>query len=202
VYRGGVVTFRIPAHWREEYSDIEGGTFYRDHPHSGTLRLSIITVTSPKQAESPSAFDVLRGIANSLKNVGVEGTTKGRQDGNAAFKYEEVGLEQGVRLTIFYWIVANALPPRHARVATFSYTIIEEQRTQPQVQHDLEMLDADQSHVQPHEKWEDPGPSEHLQGARAAIRTEFGLSTFRTRFSGGTTSAPPASVAVGGTWRL
>jgi hypothetical protein len=30
VYRGGVVTFRIPAHWQEEYSDIEGGTFYED----------------------------------------------------------------------------------------------------------------------------------------------------------------------------
>ena len=29
VYRGGVVTFRIPAHLREEYSDIEGGMFYR-----------------------------------------------------------------------------------------------------------------------------------------------------------------------------
>jgi hypothetical protein len=143
VSRGGVVTFRIPAHWREEYSDIEGGTFYRDHPQSGTLRLSIVTATSQKQAQSRSAFDVLQGIEDNLRNEGVDGTIKGRKDGNAVFKYEEAGSEQGMRLTIFYWIVANALPPRHVRVATFSYTIIAEQRNQSQIQHDLEMLDAE-----------------------------------------------------------
>jgi hypothetical protein len=143
VYRDGVVTFRIPARWREEYSDIEGGTFYRDHPHSGTLRLSIVTAVSPKEAQSRSAFDVLQGIANNLRNDGVEGTTKDRKDGNAVLKYEEAGSEQGMRLTIFYWIVANALPPRHVRVATFSYTINAGQRNQSQIQHDLEMLDAE-----------------------------------------------------------
>lgn len=143
VYRGGVVTFRIPADWREEYSDIEGGAFYRDHPHSGTLRLSIITATSPSEVQSRSAFDVLQGIANDLRKKGVEGTTKGRQDGNGVFKFEEAASEQGMRLTIFYWVVANALPPRHARIATFSYTIIAEQRNQSQIQHDLEMLDAE-----------------------------------------------------------
>jgi hypothetical protein len=143
VYRGGVVTFRIPADWREEYSDIEGGMFYLDHPDSGTLRLSIVTATSPKEVQSHSAFDVLQVITNKLRSTGVEGTTKGRKDGNAVFKYEEAGSEQGMSLTIFYWIVANALPPRHARLATFSYTIMAEQRNQSQVQHDLEMLDAE-----------------------------------------------------------
>ena len=142
VYRGGVVTFRIPDHWREEYSDIEGGTFYRDHPHSGTLRLSIVTATSPKQAQSRSAFEVLQGIANNFRNEGIEGTTKGRKDGNAVFKYEDAGSEQGMRPTIFYWIVANALP-RQVRIATFSYTILAKQRNQLQIQHDLEMLDAE-----------------------------------------------------------
>ena len=117
--------------------------FYRDHPHSGTLRLSIITATSPMQVQSRSAFDILQGIANNLRNEGVEGTTKDRKDGNAVFKYEKADSEQGMRLTIFYWIVASALPPRHVRVATFSYTIIAEQRNQSQVQHDLEMLDAE-----------------------------------------------------------
>ena len=43
-YRGRVVEFRIPSSWKEEYSDIDGGTFYGDKPDSGTFRLKIITL--------------------------------------------------------------------------------------------------------------------------------------------------------------
>jgi hypothetical protein len=143
VYRGGVVTFRIPTHWREEYSDIEGGMFYADDSDSGTLRLTIITVAAPKQVQSRSGFDVLQMIMNGLRSEGVEGTIKGREDGNAVFKYEQAGSERGRRLAIFYWIVANPVPPHHARVATFSYTILARQRNQSEIQHDLEMLDAE-----------------------------------------------------------
>jgi hypothetical protein len=143
VYRGGVVTFRIPAHWREEYSDIEGGTFYEDRADSGTLRLTIITMTTPKQFQSGSAMNVLQVVENGLKNEGVKGTTKARNDGNAVFKYVQAASEQGMRLTIFNWIVVNPLPPHHARVATFSYTILAEQRNQSRVQRDLELLEAE-----------------------------------------------------------
>jgi hypothetical protein len=48
-YRGGVVTFRIPESWNEEYSDTDGGTFYEDKPDSGTLRLKLITAESPSE---------------------------------------------------------------------------------------------------------------------------------------------------------
>jgi hypothetical protein len=30
VYRGGIVRFRIPAHWIEEYEHEGGGTFYEE----------------------------------------------------------------------------------------------------------------------------------------------------------------------------
>ena len=144
VYRGGVVSFRIPALWREEYSDIEGGMFYEDRPDSGTLRLTIITMATPKQSEPASATDVLQIVVSGLKKKkNVQSTTRGLRDGNALLKYEEAASEQGRRLKIFYWVVANPLPPNHARVATFSYTILEEQRNEMQVQHDLEMLETE-----------------------------------------------------------
>ncbi len=142
-YRGGVVTFRIPAHWREEYSDNEGGMFYGDHSQSGTLRLTIITAAQPKQMKSTSALDILERFVNGLKDNGVMGTAEGRKDGNAVFKYEEATSERGTRLTIFYWIVANPVPPQHVRIATFSYTIPASQRSQSQVQSDFKMLDAE-----------------------------------------------------------
>lgn len=143
VYRGGVVTFRIPADWREEYSDIEGGMFYEDRADAGTLRLTIITMAKPKGIQSGSAMNVLQVVENGLKNEGVKGTTEARADGNAVFKYVQDASEQGMRLTIFYWVVANPLPPNHARVATFSYTILAKQRYQSRVQHDLKLLEAE-----------------------------------------------------------
>jgi len=142
-YRGGIVTFRIPTHWREEYSDTDGGMFYEEHPDSGTLRLTIITMTVPEQRQETSALDVLRVVVNGLAKDGVEGTTNSRQDGNAVFRYEQASSEGGTRLAIFYWVVANPVPPNHARVATFSYTILAKHRKLPRVQHDLKMLDAE-----------------------------------------------------------
>src|SRR4051812_19119370 len=51
VYRGGVVRFRIPADWQEEYEPAGGGTFYAPGDHTGTLRLN---VTSARiRADSP-----------------------------------------------------------------------------------------------------------------------------------------------------
>ena len=124
---------------------MEGGLILGDHSQSGTLRLTNITVERPKQVQSPSAFGRTPKpvIGNGLKSDGVVGTTKERKDGNTVFKYEEAASEQGMRLTIFYWIVVNPVPPHHARVATFSYTILAGQRNRSHVQRDLEMLEAE-----------------------------------------------------------
>ena len=32
VYRGGIVRFKIPANWVEEYEEDGGGTFYQNRP--------------------------------------------------------------------------------------------------------------------------------------------------------------------------
>ena len=137
------MTFRIPSQWREEYSDTDGGTFYEARPDSGTLRLKIITGVAPRQLQANSAMDVLQVAIDQLRNAGAEGTTKVRKDGNAVLKYEQQTSEHGTPLTIFYWVVANPLPPRQARVATFSYTILAGRRNESQVQRDLEMLEVE-----------------------------------------------------------
>jgi hypothetical protein len=48
VYRGGIITFRVPATWKEEYEAEGGGTFYDDRPDSGTLRLNVLTFKAPE----------------------------------------------------------------------------------------------------------------------------------------------------------
>src|SRR5438552_168389 len=61
-YRGGIVTFRIPSHWREEYEPNGGGTFYDDNPDSATLRLNVITAKAPMPITTQSAPDILAGL--------------------------------------------------------------------------------------------------------------------------------------------
>jgi hypothetical protein len=54
VYRGGIVSFSIPANWREEYESDGGGTFYEDGTDTGTLRLHVISVGKKEPNQTPA----------------------------------------------------------------------------------------------------------------------------------------------------
>jgi hypothetical protein len=136
-YRGGVVTFRIPASWKEEYSDTDGGKFYEDKPDSGSLRLKLITAESPSEITSDSATSLL----NTLRVV--KGQAMRRPNGNAFARYEEQSVDKGRRIKILYWLVANPVPPKHARIATFSYTVLQGQERHSTVMHDIQMLEKE-----------------------------------------------------------
>ena len=136
-YRGGVLTFRIPSNWREEYEPEGGGTFYDDTPDSGTLRLNVITAKAPMPISAESGPDILAGLVDSAQ------PTETLPNNCALVRYEERAEEQGHPLLITYWSVAQPVPPSHARVATFSYTLRAHQRNDPQFQAELDMLDRE-----------------------------------------------------------
>jgi hypothetical protein len=136
-YRGGVVTFRVPSNWREEYEPDGGGTFYEDNPDSGTLRLNVITAKAPMPITLESAPDILAGL------VATSERSETLANNCAVVRYEQRAEEQGHPLLITYWSVAQPLPPNHARVATFSYTLRAHQRKDSQVQAELDMLDRE-----------------------------------------------------------
>lgn len=79
------------------------------------MRLKNILVTAPRQLHSDSAMDLLQVITDQLESQDVQFTKAVRPDGNAVLKYEDRALDEGTPLTIFYWVVANPLPPLHAR---------------------------------------------------------------------------------------
>lgn len=135
-YRGGVIEFRIPASWNEEYSDTDGGMFYDDKPDSGTFRLKVITAKSPSEVTSDSAATI-------LKTLGLKGQAVLQPNGNALAHYEESSAESRQEIKIFYWLVANPLPPRHVRIATFSYTILQRKERDAATLWDLQMLEKE-----------------------------------------------------------
>ena len=140
VYRGGVLRFRIPEAWIEEYSDYDGGMFYEDGPTTGTLRVKIISLEKPSDSKQASLSELLKLL---LQQTGKsEGDVQYVGD-NALLRYEEPAVEAGTKLTILYWVFANPVDSLHARVVTFSYTVLATYRNTPHIQHELNMLDSE-----------------------------------------------------------
>ena len=140
VYRGGLLKFRIPESWKEEYSDIDGGTFYEDVPDSGTLRVKVITLEIPEAKWKASVGSILQPL---LLELGKSEEDVHRIGGNELVRYEEHSSENGVLLRTFYWVFGKPVPPRNARVVTFSYTIPDSLLDTEQVRSELEMLEPE-----------------------------------------------------------
>jgi hypothetical protein len=117
-YRGGLVTFRIPAHWTEEYEEEGGGTFYDEDNDTGTLRLSVLTFASRSPVTERTTLALLEPRRQEHNGVLTE-----LGHGNALLRYTDEVKEDDEALTIHYWEVANVLPPNHFRVAVFSYSV-------------------------------------------------------------------------------
>jgi hypothetical protein len=135
-YRG-VVTFRIPESWKEEYSDMEGGTFYADRPGSGTLRLMLISAIMPEEVSHKTAYESLRATKS------VPAPAEALPNGNALARFERASLDQGHRVKIIFWIVNNAVPPRKLRTANFSYAFLESQSEDKRILSEIALLDQE-----------------------------------------------------------
>ncbi len=135
VYRGGIVNFRIPNSWLEEYEPDGGGTFYEDSPDSGTMRLNVITFESPDEI-------TVEAVAETFKNS-KRGDVAVLPNGNVVQKYTKSVTEDEEELLIYYWDVGNPVPPRSARVALFSYTILASQATDGKFVAELKMLNEE-----------------------------------------------------------
>ena len=139
-YRGGVVRFRIPTDWEEEYEEDGGGTFYQARSDSGTLRLNILTFEAP--ADTPVAHDAeVEMLAPDATKFTTEVVRL--RDGVAMIGYDEPSEERGERLMIRYWRILQVVPPDHVRIAVFSYALLNKQFTDPAYIAELELLDRE-----------------------------------------------------------
>jgi hypothetical protein len=134
-YRGGVVRFFVPKNWIENYETDGGGMFYEDAPDTGTFRLNLITVMPPTPLKSDAAFDTL-SLMNSVKPDSIERL----QNGNAITSWVEHSSEQEQAITVYWWHVANPVPPNHIRIANFSYAVLASQESSPTTKTEVQML--------------------------------------------------------------
>src|ERR1044071_337637 len=147
IYRGGLIRFSLPKHWIEKFEPDGGGMFYEDKPDAGTLRLSVITTKAPSKIDNKSTRsaletfpDVKPGDVNDLRN------------GNAFVSIVERTTEDGTPITLYWWYIANAVPPQSIRIAAFSYTVTTAKEQSPQTRAELRFLNEALQNVRFHPK--------------------------------------------------
>lgn len=137
-YRGGIVQFRIPDSWVEEYEEAGGGTFYDDAEDSGILRLNILTFSSKSQFGTNAAVESLQEKAAQYGT-----TVEELPDRNSALiSYRESATDEDDNedLVMWYWEIANIVPPYHIRFAIFSYCLLASREAEPAAIEELAML--------------------------------------------------------------
>jgi hypothetical protein len=138
VYRGGLVRFRIPADWQEEYEPAGGGTFYAPGDETGTLRLNVMTFAAPS-GKVLSQNDAEGFLSSSAKKHG--GSVQTLRPGVAMIRYDLPSKDRGRALTIRYWQVGQVVPPGHVRQFLFSYTVLAKLFDDWLLRHEMDLLE-------------------------------------------------------------
>ncbi len=118
-YRGGLVTFRIPSQWAEEYEPEGGGTFFDSQDESVTLRLNVLTLQSPRDLKITDSRAPFEGSA-----AFVGGDIQSLPDFQSICVLPPQRTDEaGEPLDFHTWAVARVIPPRSVRVAMFNTTV-------------------------------------------------------------------------------
>jgi hypothetical protein len=108
------LSFLIPHEWVEIF-DTDHYLYYHPETESGWLRVTLISVRTGDEAPA----ECLKKIFGSKENVDVE-----HQTGNLVSVSDKESEEDGNRIHLYYWMVANVVPPDLVREAVFSYAVL------------------------------------------------------------------------------
>jgi hypothetical protein len=144
-YRGGVITFRVPATWKEEYEPEGGGTFYEDRPDTGTLRLNVLTFKGPGETLAQDGY--AQFAATPLE----EGERLVRTSHGDGLKMSKKSAEEdGTKIDLYSWQLGHCAPPEKFYIASFTWTILTSQSADPKFQKEIASLTDEISHAQFH----------------------------------------------------
>lgn len=131
-YRGGIVSFGIPSHWREEYAPDGQGTFYDRKPGMGTLRLSVISFEKdfPMTIEAVAREIFAHSLAEQLPNRLV------------LRRYIKDAEERGTALHLHRWEMLVPVPPTRWRVVCFTHTSLAAQARDPAILDEIELINT------------------------------------------------------------
>ncbi len=116
-YRGGLVRFRIPETWTEEYGAEGGAAFSDPASRQRVLRLHTITAEKPGRA----GREELAFLLGSLRPPG-ECVLATLPDGQLLLKH----VDAGAGGLLYTWQLARSVSPDKARIAVFTLAVAAE----------------------------------------------------------------------------
>lgn len=120
-YRGGLVRFRIPETWSEEYGAEGGASFCDPASRQRVLRLHTITAEKPGRA----GRDELAFLLGSLRPPG-ECVLSSLPDGQLLLKHVDAGREAGADVVLYTWQLARSVSADKVRIAVFTLAVASE----------------------------------------------------------------------------
>lgn len=128
----GILTFKVPLNWIEEYEDSDVGVmYYADSPASGTMRVRLLTMKSPESITFKNIRDVLKSVNGEMINL---------PNKNAYKYYYEETIDSDHQITNFYWSLTQIIKPYKVRLVNFFYTILFNQRNVESVQKEVSFI--------------------------------------------------------------
>ncbi len=143
VYRGGIVRFKIPRHWIEEYEPAGGAMFYADHSDAGILRLNVITFETEEPVTDNSAVDSIAALAE----LGFSDAVISPEGSAIATAFKRM-IDDGEAISMHSWCVACPIPPRMLRLAQFTFTVLTSLEDAQETRRDLALLNDSIEHAE------------------------------------------------------
>ena len=135
-YRGGIVRFRVPSSWVEEYEPEGGGTFYEDAPDTGTLRINVMGFE--QRASEASTIETAHAM---LARLHGSDNVEQLPGGVAVARSNKRTVEGDEELLIYTWQVGVRVLPAYFRLVVFTFTILSGHEYTPAIQQELQLID-------------------------------------------------------------
>jgi hypothetical protein len=134
--RYGAISFKIPEHWLEEYTETGEGIFYKDSPDSGTLRVNVLNTDPHEDGRTETASELVNGvdIYRGLQR-------KVLPNGDVIVQHSEKITEDGIPLTIWFFDRVHATKDNDFQIAHFSWTIETRFENDQHYQNDLRLVE-------------------------------------------------------------
>jgi hypothetical protein len=130
-YQRGLVSFDIPAHWREDTDPAGSARFYDDSDDTGTMRLNVLSFgRKTSQTIEDTARDVFRDQPYEM--------LPGKLPMRHALTMEDEG---GESLQVHRWDVLVAVSPQQWRLVCFGYTGLASAEGEARTQEEFRIVD-------------------------------------------------------------
>ena len=114
----GLLSFEIPDTWLEETERDGRRIYFYPSEESGTLRVHVLTFQAPngQMMKSPAEYIALTEKADRRS---IRTLPNGLALGESIFRT----VEDGDRITLYWWYLSEVTEPSLSRIAMFSYTV-------------------------------------------------------------------------------